>query len=233
MFPVCRLAREVTKWTVACDKSLLRLICYMNSTQELVQVGFVGDDIKNCTICIYSDADYAGDKITSCSTSAGFIAICGPNTMVPVATLCKKQRGTSSSTTESEIVALYHVMKTDGAPLMDLWEVIAEIFVPLSGGRRSSLVAKKSSETRQLTPSVDSDSDNSESMSLQSQIEHSDSECEQPLRARASILPPFVLEDNDATIKIIKKGRSLQLRHVNRTQRVPLSWLFDFSLPKI
>ena len=106
--------------------------------------------------------------------------------MVPVATLCKKQRGTSSPTTESEIVALYHVMKTDGAPLMDLWEVIAEIFVPLSGGRRSSLVAKKSSETRQLTPSVDSDSDNSESMSLQSQIEHSDSECEQPLRARAS-----------------------------------------------
>ncbi len=27
LFPVCRLARERTRWTVACDKSLLRLGC--------------------------------------------------------------------------------------------------------------------------------------------------------------------------------------------------------------
>ncbi len=38
----------------------------------------------------------------------------------------------------------------DGLPLMDLWEYITEVFVPLSGGR--ALVAKKSSsETRQLS----------------------------------------------------------------------------------
>ncbi len=92
-------------WTAVCDKSLLLSVCYMNSTQELVQVDFVGDGIRNCIICVYSHADHAGDKTASCSTRAGFLAICGPNTIVPISTMCKKQRATSSSSTESEIVS--------------------------------------------------------------------------------------------------------------------------------
>ena len=40
---------------------------------------------------------------------------------------------------------------------------------------------------------------------------------------------PF--EDNDAVIKMIVKGRSPNLRHVGRTHRVDLDWLFD-SLTK-
>ena len=37
----------------------------------------------------------------------------------------------------------------------------------------------------------------------------------------------FILEDNDAVIKMIVKGRSPNLRHVGRTHRVDLDWLFD------
>ena len=37
----------------------------------------------------------------------------------------------------------------------------------------------------------------------------------------------FALEDNDAVIKMIVKGRSPNLRHVGRTHRVDLDWLFD------
>ena len=37
----------------------------------------------------------------------------------------------------------------------------------------------------------------------------------------------YVLEDNEAVIKIILKGRSPTMRHVSRTQRVALDWLFD------
>ena len=36
----------------------------------------------------------------------------------------------------------------------------------------------------------------------------------------------FCLEDNDAVIKMIVKGRSPNLRHVSRTHRVDLDWLF-------
>ena len=37
----------------------------------------------------------------------------------------------------------------------------------------------------------------------------------------------YVLEDNEAVIKMILKGRSPTKRHVSRTHRVALDWLFD------
>ena len=45
-----------------------------------------------------------------------------------------------------------------------------------------------------------------------------------PVYGRARL---FALEDNDAVIKMIVKGRSPNLRHVGRTHRVDLDWLFD------
>ncbi len=41
---------------------------------------------------------------------------------------------------------------------------------------------------------------------------------------RAKLL---VMEDNDAVIKMCIKGRSPNLRHVQRTHRVDLDWLFE------
>ena len=45
----------------------------------------------------------------------------------------------------------------------------------------------------------------------------------------------YVFEDNEAVIKMIIKGRSPTMRHVSRTHRVALDWLFDRSKldPKI
>ena len=37
----------------------------------------------------------------------------------------------------------------------------------------------------------------------------------------------YVFEDNEAVIKMIIKVRSLTMRHVSRTHRVALDWLFD------
>ena len=39
----------------------------------------------------------------------------------------------------------------------------------------------------------------------------------------------YVFEDNEAVIKMIIKGRSPTMRHVSRTHRVALDWLFDRS----
>ena len=36
-----------------------------------------------------------------------------------------------------------------------------------------------------------------------------------------------VLEDNDAVIKMIMKDRTNRMRHVPRTHRIDLDWLFD------
>ena len=37
----------------------------------------------------------------------------------------------------------------------------------------------------------------------------------------------YVFEDNEAVIKMTIKGRSPTMRHVSRTHRVALDWLFD------
>ena len=37
----------------------------------------------------------------------------------------------------------------------------------------------------------------------------------------------YIFEDNEAVIKMIVKGRSPTMRHVSRTHRVALDWLFD------
>ena len=37
----------------------------------------------------------------------------------------------------------------------------------------------------------------------------------------------YVFEDTEAVIKMIIKGRSPRMRHVSRTHRVALDWLFD------
>ena len=37
----------------------------------------------------------------------------------------------------------------------------------------------------------------------------------------------YVFEDNEAVIKMIFKGRRPTMRHVSRTHRVALDWLFD------
>ena len=42
-----------------------------------------------------------------------------------------------------------------------------------------------------------------------------------------SIAMLCVFGDNDAVIKMIIKGRSPTMRHVSRTHRVSLDWLFD------
>ena len=42
-----------------------------------------------------------------------------------------------------------------------------------------------------------------------------------------SVPTMFVFEDNGAVIKMIMKGRSPTMRHVSRTHRVALDWLFD------
>ena len=43
-WPICSSARMVSKWTVAFDKRLHRLMCYIHHTPEHSLESFVGDD---------------------------------------------------------------------------------------------------------------------------------------------------------------------------------------------
>ena len=124
------LAREVTKWNVACDKRLHRLMCYIHFTRDHVLTCFVGDYPEDCRIALYSDASFAGDLRDSKSTSGGYLCLVGPRTFVPLTWLCKKQTAVSTSSSEAEVIALDTGTRLEGIPAFQLWEEITDVFHP-------------------------------------------------------------------------------------------------------
>ena len=65
------LARNVTKWSAAYDKRLLRLMGYLKGTKDYAQYAYVGDLPHECRLMHFVDACLAGDIEDSKSTSWG------------------------------------------------------------------------------------------------------------------------------------------------------------------
>jgi hypothetical protein len=76
---VCVLARRITKWDADCDRRLLRLVAYINSTLSYRLKGWIGDDAQKLHQHYYSDADFAGCMQTQQSTTGVFGNIYGEN----------------------------------------------------------------------------------------------------------------------------------------------------------
>ena len=127
LWPICSSARNVSKWTRACDKRLHRLMCYIHHTPEHSLESYVGDNAEDCHPVLFSDADFAGDIIQAKSTSGLYLAIVGPNTFAPVTASCKKQTCVSHSSTESEIVAAEQGIRCEGLQVLAFWELVTEL----------------------------------------------------------------------------------------------------------
>ena len=84
LWAVNKLARSISKWDVACDKRLYRLICYLHSTREKTLYSFVGDDPEACRLVHYIDASFAEDIVDSKSTTGGLLFLMGPQTCGPL-----------------------------------------------------------------------------------------------------------------------------------------------------
>ena len=94
---VNKLARTVTKWTGACDKSLARLISHIHHTNDYRQYCHVGNTAQRCRLGLFQDPDFAGDLEDSKSTSGGNSCIFVSRTFVPISWMCKKQSSVSHS----------------------------------------------------------------------------------------------------------------------------------------
>ena len=132
LFAVNWLARMVTRWTVECDARLAQLAAYVKTTAHYVGESTIGDNPADCRIGLFVDANYAGDVKDSKSTSGGMIVLFGPRTFAPITAICKRQAFVSHSSTESEIIALEHGLRTEGLPMLSLWDVVLHIFAPAS-----------------------------------------------------------------------------------------------------
>ena len=214
LWSVNKVARSITKWTKACDKRLNRLISYINHTCEYRQYCHVGNTAKQCRLGLFRDSDFAGDPENSKSTSGGTLCVFGSHTFVPMSWMCKKQTAVSHSSTESEIISLDTGLRLDGLPALELWDLIVSVLGNVS--RVSDRSGKPESDDHKHHKSHNKIDVMKDIDCVPSNVQFSHQE---------ALL--YVFEDNEAVIKMIFKGRSPTMRHVPRTHRVALDWLFD------
>ena len=215
LWSVNKLARSITTWTKACDKRLNRLISYIHHTREYKQYCYVGNTAKQCRLGLFQDSDFAGNLEDSKSTSGGTLCVFGSHTFVPISWMCKKQTSVSHSSTGSEIISLDTGLRLDGIPALDLWDLIVSVF----GNTIQTL-------DRTGQPVVNCDKDHAPNKRSQGMLNNIDCVPSNVQFSHQEALL-YVFEDNEVVIKMIIKGRSLTMRHVSRTHRVALDWLFD------
>ena len=99
----------------------------------------------------------------------------------------------------------------DGLPALELWDLIVSVIGNVSrvSDRTGQPVNGKNKSYHKIDAMHDIDH-------VPSSVQSSNQE---------ALL--YVFEDNEAVIKMIMKGRSPTMRHVSRTHRVALDWLFD------
>ena len=174
----------------------------------------MGNTAKQCRLGLFQDSDFAGDLEDSKSTSGGTLCVYGSHTFVPISWMCKKQIAVSHSSTESEIISLDTGLRLDGLPALELWDLIVSVLGNIS--RVSDRSGKPESDEHK-------DHKSHNKIGVTKDIDTVPSNV-QSARQEGSL---FVFEDNEAVIKMIIKSRSLTMRHVSRTHRVALDWLFD------
>ena len=225
LWSVNKFARSVTKWTKACDKRLNRLISYIHHTCEYNQYCNVGNTAKQCRLGLFQDSDFAGDLEDSKSTSGGTLCIFGSHTFIPISWMCKKQTSVSHSSTESEIISLDAGLRLDGIPALDLWDLIVAV---LHGNTNQSNHARGDlcTNQREVRSKPHTIQKRKQSQRVINDLDNVDFIPSNVKSSRQEALL-YVFEDNEAVINMIIKGRSPTMRHVSRTLRVALDWLFD------
>ena len=142
------------------------------------------------------------------------MCVCGIHAFVPINWMCKLQIPVSHSSTESEIISLDTRLRLDGLPALELWDLIVSVF---------GSVSQVSDRSGQLDNDVHKHHKPQKRINVMENIDSVPSNV-QSSRQEALL---YVFEDNEAVIKMIIKGRSPTMRHVSRTHRVALDWLFD------
>lgn len=211
LWAVSSLARDVTKWSAARDKRLHRMISYLYHQDDKVQVQWVGGPVDDCTLHLFVDASFARDLQDSQSTSGAIFVFLGPNTWVPITWLCKNQGAVSHSSTEAEVIALEASLRTEGIAAVIFGELITEVFCKKNVVANKTIIPKPVMEKRMSI------------IEYLSNVDYVPCDLPEP----KYITETIVMEDNGAVMKMTMKGRSPAMRHVARTHRIDLDWVYE------
>ena len=169
---------------------------------------------------LLQESDFAGDLEDFKSTSGGVLCNFGTRTFVPISWICKKQTSVSHSSTESEIIPWDAGLRMDGFFAFDLWDLVIEVLGTTQRiAKPTQACTRETGAKTQIAPKIEQVLDQNVDLSNIDQVLSN-----AHLSGKESQL--YIFEDNDAVIKMIIKGRSPTMRHVSRTHRVALDWLF-------
>ena len=127
---IADLTRRVTCWSVADDKRLFRLMCYLWTTREWKLHGRIGDKQEDLKLVLYTDADHASGVEDAKSSSGNLLCLEGPDSFWPLSWLSKKQGATARSTTEAEVISLATGV-FDALPVLEFAERIFQRSIEL------------------------------------------------------------------------------------------------------
>ena len=138
--------------------------------------------------------------------------------------MCKKQTSVSHSSTESDIISLDAGLRLDGIPALDLWDLIVSVLGNTARNHdRTERPVVRSGEICSPPHTIHKRQQSRRVINNLDNVDFNPSNVQFPHQEALF----FVFQDNEAVIKIIFKGRSPTIRHVSRTHRVALIWLFD------
>ena len=129
----------------------------------------------------------------------------------------------SHCSTEHEIISLDAGLRMDGIPALAVWDLVLEVF----HAEPNKADGPKREPWRNPSPITKSNMHNSIPIKntnvIPTNIDHIPSNT--MYSDSSAVL--YVFDGNEALIKMIIKSRRPTIRHVSRTHRVALDWLFD------
>ncbi len=118
----------------------------------------------------------------------------------------------SHSTAEAEVISLDAGIRMEGLPALYLWDIVIDLFDPQDPTKIPQTIGLKK-------PEIGKD----KMLDMFGSIDY----VPPFLPIKQGFAKLYALEDNDAVIKMTVKQRSPTMRHVSRTHRVDLDWLFE------
>ena len=146
------------------------------------------------------------------------------STFVPVSWMCKKQASVSLNPTESEVIALDAGLRmVYPLSISGIWLLTYCILSPTK--HRDTKSGRNMQRNKPSSKHTNTQ--------IKTQVQHNGVEFSNvdsvSSNVKSLVLAPCFtfFEDNEAVIKMIIKSKSPTMRHVSRTHRIALDWLFD------
>ena len=137
--------------------------------------------------------------------------------------MCKKQTSVSHSSTEAKIISLDAGLRMDGIPALTLLDLVIEVFHSEPNNTDGPKREPRGDPSAIVKPNMHNSIPIKHTNVIPTNIDHIPSNTTHS----GSSAMLYVFEDNEAVFKMVIKGRSPTMRHVSRTHRVVLDWLFD------